>query len=114
MITLALHAGPRRRSLTSGARRSLNLQLELYFLADPIELRQPLNLRNEAAAVSLLLSYLPSSKNDAGCEEVRVALNAHCQKLWPQFTPEEAASCLAVYPPNDSPAVAFERSLLVH
>ena len=33
------------------------LQIESYFLQDASQLRQPLNLRNEAAAVSLLLAH---------------------------------------------------------
>ena len=41
-------------------------QIELYFLQDASELRQPLNLRNEAAAVSLLLVHWGSQPAAAG------------------------------------------------
>ena len=52
---------PPRRCDQTRRGRPHPLQAELYFLQDPTDLRQPIGracLRNEAAAVSLLLSYL--------------------------------------------------------
>ena len=47
------------------------LQIELYFLQNAEQLRAPLNLRNEAAAVSLLLAYFaePQQEQPAGAAQ---------------------------------------------
>ena len=43
----------------------LALQIELYFLQSAADLLRPLNVRNEAAAVSLLLQRLPATGSGA-------------------------------------------------
>lgn len=87
------------------------LQIESYFLESPQELQSPLNLRNEAAAVSLLLSYLPGPGQEEGCEEVRQALRQHCEGLWPSFVHGDASmqADSVRYPADDSPAADFQR-----
>ncbi|KFM26144.1 Histone-lysine N-methyltransferase setd3 [Auxenochlorella protothecoides] len=86
-------------------------KIESYFLESPQELQSPLNLRNEAAAVSLLLSYLPGPGQEEGCEEVRQALRQHCEGLWPSFVHGDASmqADSVRYPADDSPAADFQR-----
>jgi hypothetical protein len=63
-------------------------QSELYFLQDVSQLRSPLNLRNEAAAVSLLLGHLSEAGKNCG-DGPRAALLAalaeHARTLWPEL-----------------------------
>lgn len=85
------------------------LQEESYFLQSPDELRRPLNLRNEAAAVSLLLARLPPA-----AAALRRRLLAHGEGLWPEFSSGDVALSgreppPAEYPPPDSADAAFER-----
>lgn len=86
-------------------------QDELYFLQDYLELQQPLNHRNEAAAVSLLLQRLPGG-DGAAVAALRAALSQHCQALWPEFASGDLTLCgrqppLATPAPPGSPGAAF-------
>jgi hypothetical protein len=100
------------------------LQIELYFLQDAFELRSPLNLRNEAAALSLLLPHFatrggesPSSEAIAAEGDERASssqyaqLLHHCEQLWPGFQQEGGGAVdqpPATYPAADSVDAEFE------
>ena len=54
------------------------------------QLRAPLNLRNEAAAVSLLLTHLGADGDD-GTALLRAALLEHGRSLWPELASGDLA-----------------------
>lgn len=93
------------------------MQTELYFLQRPAELLRPVNVRNEAAAISLLLQRLPAGPDAGGADmaELRRRLVAHSEALWPEFASGDASLCgqeppPAAYPGDaGGPAAAFER-----
>lgn len=61
---------------------------ELYFLEDAEELRQPLNHRNEAAALSLIQQRVSGDAVRRSC--LLNQLHAYCERLWPHFHHEDA------------------------
>ena len=71
------------------------VQIEVYFLQDPSQLRQPLNLRNEAAAVSLLLGHYGSRRSRSSGDPAQAALLAalaeYSRKLWPELASGDVA-----------------------
>jgi hypothetical protein len=106
----------------------------LYFLNDHTELESPLNHRNEAAAISLLLQRLrdpdePRSNQTPSCpssrqygENLQRKLQAYSESLWPNFNAGDAslvtdspatessgatATVLPPPPPPYSPAASF-------
>lgn len=101
-------------------------QIELYFLQDASQLRQPLNLRNEAAAVSLLLGFFAEHRSDgeggidARAQQALLAeLLRHGRTLWPELasgnvtvsgssSSSSAATVRGEPVPADSPAGEFE------
>ncbi|KDD75922.1 hypothetical protein H632_c436p1 [Helicosporidium sp. ATCC 50920] len=92
---ISLSASPENvPNLLIAARIYCLSKAETYFLNDASVLQGPLTCRNEAAAVSLLLSKLhPESSGGAPCiATIRAALSAHCERLWPEF--EEGDSLL--------------------
>ena len=116
---LAVNAAPESLDSTLQAARLHCLSKdELYFLQGPEELRRPLNHRNEAAAVSLLLQRIsqaaPEHANAKAAEGPRLeaCLQAHCQALWPEFSTGDVALCgkeppAPVYPAAGSTAAKF-------
>ena len=112
-----------RRTHTTSA---LRLQIELYFLQDPSQLRQPLNLRNEAAAVSLLLARLADSGGEGSGTRQRLlaSLNEYTLRtLWPHLAAGSSSSkstsgALPADPgvpaPPGSAAAGFEAWALEH
>ena len=96
----------------------------MYFLQSPEDLRQPLNHRNEAAAVSLLLQRLanedlPNPHDTLSIESLKARLSEHCESLWPLFRSDAASigslnneettnsTPPATFPGPDSTASAF-------
>ncbi len=83
--------------LGTSPRLSLSLQIELYFLHDAAQLKQPLNLRNEAAAVSLLLAALaePAGQAHAGSAQQATSLlqqlSGYSETLWPELASGDLA-----------------------
>lgn len=59
---------------------------ELYFLDKAEDLREPLNHRNEAAALSLIQQRLAGLEGD---ESILKQLHEYCENLWPQFHHED-------------------------
>ncbi|KAL4434286.1 hypothetical protein ABPG75_000727 [Micractinium tetrahymenae] len=71
--------------------------IELYFLHDAAQLKQPLNLRNEAAVVSLLLAALaePAGQAAAGsagdASSLLQQLSQYSETLWPELASGDVA-----------------------
>ncbi|KAL4860156.1 Histone-lysine N-methyltransferase setd3 [Chlorella vulgaris] len=111
--------------LLTSARVHCISKIELYFLQDASQLRQPLNLRNEAAAVSLLLGFFAEHHSDEGgidaqAQQALLAeLLRHGRTLWPELasgnvtasgssSSSSAATVRGEPVPADSPAGEFE------
>lgn len=99
---------PRRRKpqrLTIKRTPMNELQEEMYFLEDSQELTRPLNHRNEAAAISLILQRLQDRHDSRDADEmngeldrnpmeqqypllqfIRALMEKHCESLWPDFS----------------------------
>lgn len=59
-------------------------------MQDAQQLRRPLNLRNEAAAVSLLLAHL-GAEDGGATASLRAALLDHGRRLWPELASGDLA-----------------------
>lgn len=94
----------------------LELQDEMYFLESFDELQRPLNHRNEAAAISLLLQRLQEmgevGKKDGDSESsicmkrfdiLKKDLRQHCEDLWPLFAIGDGVVAGAVPQETDIP-----------
>lgn len=77
---------------------------EQYFLSPDVDFNRPLNFRNEAASISLVL-------RDIDQQDVRSILRAYSQSLWPEFeTAHTTTAPPASYPlPATSPACVFQK-----